>query len=55
MCHRHKFIECYGGLYADEPNGPRTVHEIWWECACGAVRDLAAKRRAEKAEANLEQ
>jgi len=48
--HSHNFVAHYGGLYADEPHGPRTMHEIWWECACGAVRDKAARDRAMKAD-----
>lgn len=44
--HRHRWQERYGGLYADEVGGPRTIHEIWWECECGAVLDRKAKDRA---------
>jgi len=45
--HHHRFVDQFGGVYADEPGGPRYVHEIWWECKCGKVIDEEAKRRAE--------
>jgi hypothetical protein len=45
--HQHRHKECFGGLYADEPGGPKTYHEIWWECECGDVIDPKAKARAE--------
>lgn len=53
MLHQHRYVEKIGGLYADEPGGPRTYHEIWWECSCGAVQDRAAKLRAAQADAKL--
>ena len=45
--HHHRFKDQIGGLYADEPGGPKIYHEIWWECECGKTIDEAAKRRAE--------
>jgi hypothetical protein len=45
--HQHRHKERFGGLYADEPGGPKTYHEIWWECECGDVIDSKAKARAE--------
>lgn len=51
--HKHDYKECYGGIYADEEGGPRTLHEIWWECkTCPHILDEPAKRRAEWAERN---
>lgn len=53
LFHEHSFVECYGGLYADDRQGPRTFHEIWWECPCGKVSSYAsraAKMRADKAD-----
>jgi hypothetical protein len=51
LFHRHQWREYFGGAYADEPGGPRTFHEIWWECDCGAVLDPNARRRAKAADA----
>lgn len=48
--HKHRYVEHVGGLYADQPNGPKTYHEVWWECSCGDVIDPQAKRRSEVAE-----
>ena len=32
----HRYVEKYGDLRADEPGGPRSYHEIYWECSqCG--------------------
>lgn len=50
MLHQHRYREHYGDLRADEPGGPRTYHEIWWECACGDVVARDAKRRAQRAQ-----
>lgn len=33
--HKHHFKKRIGGIWADEPGGPRTYHEIWWQCDCG--------------------
>ena len=43
---------CYGGLYADEPGGPRTLHEIWWEDEHGPISysDMCAANRARLAD-----
>jgi len=48
LFHRHRDKEYYGGFYADEPDGPKTIHEIWWECDCGSIsrESLSAKNRA---------
>lgn len=35
--HKHRYVEKYGDLRADEPGGPRTFHEIYWECRCGKL------------------
>lgn len=58
--HRHHYREHIGGVYADEPNGPRLAHEIWWQCDCGkfhcnadlyaAVRALRGERQAKERE-----
>lgn len=45
--HHHRYKDQFGGLYADEPDGPKTYHEIWWECECGKTIGDEAKRRAE--------
>ncbi len=57
MHHEHRYKEVVGGLYADEANGPRTYHEIWWVCDCGKFSSnlsYEAMRRAAVADTTLE-
>lgn len=48
----HKWVQRYGGVYADEPGGPRCAHEIWWECEnCGTPLSVASREARERAKA----